>query len=218
MHPAIAAAFTHISYEDVDLERLEAERRTERKRAARRADSRGRLHPGWERHRDRSRRRARRTCMRGPGQRLEPGEPLMPSSVFYVGSLAKQFVAACVALARRRRRARISTTPVGSIVEDLPAWARRDTRSPARASHERASATATTAFTAGLPVTGVPERGNEDRVGRGSARSQRSRRAGHRVRATRTAATPAREVVVRESFGRPRSRRSRTTGCSSRSA
>jgi thymidylate synthase ThyX len=35
VHPAIGAAFTHISYEDVDLERLEAERRTERKRNAR---------------------------------------------------------------------------------------------------------------------------------------------------------------------------------------
>jgi hypothetical protein len=35
VHPSLAAAFTHISYEDVDLERLEAERRTERKRAAR---------------------------------------------------------------------------------------------------------------------------------------------------------------------------------------
>ena len=35
VHPAIAAAFTHISYEDVDLERLEAERRTERKRTGR---------------------------------------------------------------------------------------------------------------------------------------------------------------------------------------
>jgi len=36
VHPAIGAAFTHISYEDVDLERLEAERRTERKRDAKR--------------------------------------------------------------------------------------------------------------------------------------------------------------------------------------
>jgi hypothetical protein len=34
VHPSLAAAFTHISYEDVDLERLEAERRTERKRRA----------------------------------------------------------------------------------------------------------------------------------------------------------------------------------------
>jgi len=37
VHPAIGAAFTHISYEDVDLERLEAERRTERKRDAKRS-------------------------------------------------------------------------------------------------------------------------------------------------------------------------------------
>jgi thymidylate synthase ThyX len=34
VHPAIGAAFTFMSYDDVDLERLEAERRTERKRGA----------------------------------------------------------------------------------------------------------------------------------------------------------------------------------------
>jgi thymidylate synthase ThyX len=34
VHPAIGAAFTYMSYEDVDLERLEAERRTEAKRRA----------------------------------------------------------------------------------------------------------------------------------------------------------------------------------------
>jgi hypothetical protein len=34
VHPAIGAAFTFMSYDDVDLERLEAERRTERKREA----------------------------------------------------------------------------------------------------------------------------------------------------------------------------------------
>jgi thymidylate synthase ThyX len=34
VHPAIGAAFTYVSYGDVDLERLEAERRTEAKRAA----------------------------------------------------------------------------------------------------------------------------------------------------------------------------------------
>ena len=32
VHPAIGEAFTFMSYDDVDLERLEAERRTERKR------------------------------------------------------------------------------------------------------------------------------------------------------------------------------------------
>jgi len=34
VHPAIGATFTFMSYDDVDLERLEAERRTERKRGA----------------------------------------------------------------------------------------------------------------------------------------------------------------------------------------
>ena len=34
VHPAIAQAFTYMSYDDVDLERLEAERRTEAKRGA----------------------------------------------------------------------------------------------------------------------------------------------------------------------------------------
>ncbi len=34
-HHAIASTFTYVSYDDVDLERLEAERRTEAKRKAR---------------------------------------------------------------------------------------------------------------------------------------------------------------------------------------
>jgi hypothetical protein len=34
VHPSIGGAFSHMSYEDVDLERLEAARRTEARRAA----------------------------------------------------------------------------------------------------------------------------------------------------------------------------------------
>jgi hypothetical protein len=34
VHPSIGGAFEHMSYEGVDLERLEAERRTETKRQA----------------------------------------------------------------------------------------------------------------------------------------------------------------------------------------
>jgi hypothetical protein len=34
VHPALGSAFTYLSYEDVDLERLEAERRTDAKRRA----------------------------------------------------------------------------------------------------------------------------------------------------------------------------------------
>jgi len=34
VHPAIGETFSYVSYDDVDLERLEAERRTEEKRKA----------------------------------------------------------------------------------------------------------------------------------------------------------------------------------------
>jgi hypothetical protein len=34
VHPSIGAAFTYVSHEDIDLERLDAERRTEAKRNA----------------------------------------------------------------------------------------------------------------------------------------------------------------------------------------
>jgi thymidylate synthase ThyX len=39
VHPAIASAFTYVSYDDVDLERLEAERRTEARRNALQRDA-----------------------------------------------------------------------------------------------------------------------------------------------------------------------------------
>jgi hypothetical protein len=41
VHPAIGEMFGYVSYDEVDLERLEAERRTERKRAALREGSPG---------------------------------------------------------------------------------------------------------------------------------------------------------------------------------
>ena len=52
VHPSIGAAFEYMSYEDVDLERLEAERRSEAKRAtALRRSSRRRVpvpfRPSW---------------------------------------------------------------------------------------------------------------------------------------------------------------------------
>jgi hypothetical protein len=40
VHPAIGEAFSYVSYDDVDLERLEAERRTEAKRKALRQNDR----------------------------------------------------------------------------------------------------------------------------------------------------------------------------------
>jgi CubicO group peptidase (beta-lactamase class C family) len=50
------------------------------------------------------------------------GEPLTRESVFYVGSLAKQFVAACAALLVEEGRLDVEE-PVTSHVADLPPWA-----------------------------------------------------------------------------------------------
>jgi CubicO group peptidase (beta-lactamase class C family) len=52
----------------------------------------------------------------------DTGEPLTRGSVFYVGSLAKQFVAACAALLVQEGRLDVET-PVTSFVRDLPPWA-----------------------------------------------------------------------------------------------
>jgi CubicO group peptidase (beta-lactamase class C family) len=52
----------------------------------------------------------------------ETEQPLERSSVFYVGSLAKQFVAACIALLIADR-ALDPEAPVPTFVRDLPGWA-----------------------------------------------------------------------------------------------
>lgn len=57
------------------------------------------------------------------------GEPLGPGSVVYVASLAKQVVAACVALLVRQGRLEL-TASVTDRVPELPAWAR-----PVRVEH-----------------------------------------------------------------------------------
>jgi CubicO group peptidase (beta-lactamase class C family) len=53
---------------------------------------------------------------------LDTGEPLRADSIFYVGSLAKQFVAACVALLWREGALELSD-PINRFVDGLPAWA-----------------------------------------------------------------------------------------------
>src|SRR5205085_2063430 len=53
---------------------------------------------------------------------LSTGEPLRPDSIFYVGSLAKQFTAACIALLSRDGALDLSD-PIGRFVVGLPTWA-----------------------------------------------------------------------------------------------
>ena len=52
---------------------------------------------------------------------LSTGEPLSADSIFYVGSLAKQFVAACVAILVHERAIGLQD-PIGSYVPKLPGW------------------------------------------------------------------------------------------------
>ena len=98
VHPAIGETFSYVSYDEVDLERLEAERRTEEKRKAmREGPGRGVTSPG-----------SVTALVRGDtidvGDRWgreRPTGSLGTDSIFYVGSIAKQFVAACVAFLER---------------------------------------------------------------------------------------------------------------------
>jgi CubicO group peptidase (beta-lactamase class C family) len=92
------------------------------------------------------------------------GEPLTPSSIFYVGSIAKQFVAAC-ALLLTDEGALDLEAPVGSIVEDLPSWA--DTmRVRQLVHHTSGMRDRDHSMHPGVPVTGVPARGNEEELDR----------------------------------------------------
>ena len=53
--------------------------------------------------------------------RVTDGSELRPDSIFYVGSLAKQFVGACVALLERDG-ALSAHDPIARYIDDLPAW------------------------------------------------------------------------------------------------
>jgi CubicO group peptidase (beta-lactamase class C family) len=55
---------------------------------------------------------------------LGSGEPLSETSIFYVGSLAKQFVAACVALLVHERALGLQD-PIARFVPKLPSWGER---------------------------------------------------------------------------------------------
>jgi CubicO group peptidase (beta-lactamase class C family) len=97
----------------------------------------------------------------GPAN-ADTGEPLGRNSIFYVGSLAKQFVAACVLLLADDGMLDVDA-PVGSIVEDLPPWG-KDVRVRHLVHHTSGLRDRDYSLHAGAPVTGVPARSSEEEL------------------------------------------------------
>jgi CubicO group peptidase (beta-lactamase class C family) len=85
------------------------------------------------------------------------GEPLGEDSVFYVGSIAKQFVAACVALLDREAALDLAD-PVSRHVPRLPAWGERVTIR--HLIHHTSGVKERSREGPGVPVDGVPAWGN----------------------------------------------------------
>jgi CubicO group peptidase (beta-lactamase class C family) len=94
----------------------------------------------------------------------DTGEPLTLDSIFYVGSIAKQFVAAC-ALLLTEHGTLDPDIPVGSIIEDLPGWA-NDVRVRHLVHHTSGLRDRDHSVFPGVPVAGVPARSNEDELAR----------------------------------------------------
>jgi CubicO group peptidase (beta-lactamase class C family) len=91
--------------------------------------------------------------------RIDASDPLTADSIFYVGSIAKQFVAACVALLERDGDLRVDA-PIAAYVPRLPAWGSRVTIGSLI--HHTAGVRERTRSGPGVPVTGVPGWGNEE--------------------------------------------------------
>jgi CubicO group peptidase (beta-lactamase class C family) len=90
--------------------------------------------------------------------------PLASDSVFYVGSVAKQFVAGC-ALLLSDEGALDLEAPVGSIVEGLPPWGER-IRVRHLIHHTSGMRDRDYGLHPGVPVDGVPARSNDDELER----------------------------------------------------
>lgn len=80
-------------------------------------------------------------------------------SIYYVGSIAKQFVAACIALLEREGALSLDD-PVAAYVPDLPAWGSRVTID--HLVHHTGGVKERSRSGPGVPVDGVPAWGNED--------------------------------------------------------
>ena len=94
------------------------------------------------------------------------GEPLRADSIFYVGSLAKQFVAACVAVLAQEGRVATSD-PVAAYVPGLPLWGARVTLD--HLIHHTSGLPGPVYAADGLTPAGVPAYGTADQLARASA-------------------------------------------------
>jgi len=87
------------------------------------------------------------------------GAPLATDSIFYVGSIAKQFVAACVAMLEHDGDLDLSD-PVARFVPGLPGWGRRVTIR--HLVHHTGGMKERTREGPGVPAAGVPAWGNPE--------------------------------------------------------
>ncbi|MET0800130.1 MAG: serine hydrolase domain-containing protein [Actinomycetota bacterium] len=87
------------------------------------------------------------------------GEPFAPDSIFYVGSIAKQFVATCVALLEHDGALDLDD-PVARFVPGLPAWGEQVT--VRHLVHHTGGVRERRREGPGVPVTGVPALGNAE--------------------------------------------------------
>ena len=87
------------------------------------------------------------------------GDQLTPEAIFYVGSIAKQFVAACVALLEHDGTFRLDH-PVSRFVPRLPSWGDRVTIR--HLVHHTGGVKERRRTGPGVPIDGVPSWGNAD--------------------------------------------------------
>ncbi|MEX1265232.1 MAG: serine hydrolase domain-containing protein [Actinomycetota bacterium] len=89
----------------------------------------------------------------------DTGEPLTAGSIFYVGSIAKQFVAACVALLEHDGVIALDA-PVSRFVPRLPGWGEHVT--VRHLLHHTSGVRERSREGPGVPITGVPAMSNAE--------------------------------------------------------
>ena len=94
--------------------------------------------------------------------RVTDGSELRPDSVFYVGSIAKQFVGACVALLEREGALSVHD-PIATYVDGLPAWGTEVTLHHLL-HHVSGLHDAERASHMGVPTDGVPAWSSDDQL------------------------------------------------------